>query len=217
MDVAEEVGQEQASTIINDVKTEVIKEQPKTEEEVAEIVDKVTEQYNINISDNSKESLVVLMNDVKDLDLDYSELKDALNKAGDTLKENLKDLGVKLKDEGFFEKIGNWFKNLWDKFISLFKSDEPKDTTEPVQDTINSDVENSSNTEKDNDTTDEVPVESENDTTNANDEEVTTPENTETIEPEKQVGDTIVDDDQDTNTNEDDNTIEKVEEETNTN
>ena len=53
--------------------------------------------------------------------------------------------------------------------------------------------------------------------TNANDEEVTTPENTETIEPEKQVGDTIVDDDQDTNTNEDDNTIEKVEEETNTN
>ena len=217
MDVAEEVGQEQASTIINDVKTEVIKEQPKTEEEVAEIVDKVTEQYNINISDNSKESLVVLMNDVKDLDLDYSELKDALNKAGDTLKENLKDLGVKLKDEGFFEKIGNWFKNLWDKFISLFKSDEPKDTTEPVQDTINSDVENSSNTEKDNDTTDEVPVESENDTTNANDEEVTTPENTETIELEKQVGDTIVDDDQDTNTNEDDNTIEKVEEETNTN
>lgn len=124
IEVGNEIGSEEASTIINDVKTEVIKEQPETEEEVAEIVDKVTNEYNINISVDAKDSIVNLMNDVNELDLDYSELKNTLTEAGNKLSENLKELGIKLKEEGFFEKIKNWFVNLWDKFIGLFKNDE---------------------------------------------------------------------------------------------
>lgn len=122
--VGEEIGSEEASTLINDVKTEVIKEQPETEEEIKEIVENITNQYNVNISVNAKDSIVNLMSDVNDLDLDYSELKNSLKEASNKLSNNLKELGIKLKEEGFFEKIKNWFVDLWDKFISLFRSSD---------------------------------------------------------------------------------------------
>lgn len=122
--VGNEIGSEEASTLINDVKTEVIKEQPETEEEIKEIVENITNQYNVNISVNAKDSIVNLMSDVNDLDLDYSELKNSLKEASNKLSNNLKELGIKLKEEGFFEKIKNWFVDLWDKFISLFRSSD---------------------------------------------------------------------------------------------
>ena len=108
VEVGDEIGSEEASTIINDIKTEVIKEQPETEEEIKEIVENITNQYNVNISVNAKDSIVNLMSDVNDLDLDYSELKNSLKEASNKLSNNLKELGIKLKEEGFFEKIKNW-------------------------------------------------------------------------------------------------------------
>ena len=107
VEVGDEIGSEEASTIINDIKTEVIKEQPKTEEEIKKIVENITNQYNVN-----------------DLGLDYSELKSSLKEASNKLSNNLKELGIKLKEEGFFEKIKNWFVDLWDKFINLFRSND---------------------------------------------------------------------------------------------
>ena len=124
VEVGDEIGSEEASTIINDIKTEVIKEKPKTEEEIKKIVENITNQYNVNISINAKDSIVNLMSHVNDLGLDYSELKSSLKEASNKLSNNLKKLGIKLKEEGFFEKIKDWFVDLWDKFINLFRSND---------------------------------------------------------------------------------------------
>ena len=124
VEVGDEIGSEEASTIINDIKTEVIKEKPKTEEEIKKIVENIINQYNVNISINAKDSIVNLMSDVNDLGLDYSELKSSLKEASNKLSNNLKKLGIKLKEEGFFEKIKDWFVDLWDKFINLFRSND---------------------------------------------------------------------------------------------
>lgn len=124
VEVGDEIGSEEASTIINDIKTEVIKEKPKTEEEIKKIVENITNQYNVNISINAKDSIVNLMSDVNDLGLDYSELKSSLKEASNKLSNNLKKLGIKLKEEGFFEKIKDLFVDLWDKFINLFRSND---------------------------------------------------------------------------------------------
>ena len=96
----------------------------KTEEEIKKIVENITNQYNVNISINAKDSIVNLMSHVNDLGLDYSELKSSLKEASNKLSNNLKELGSKLKEEGFFEKIKNWFVDLWDKFINLFRSND---------------------------------------------------------------------------------------------
>ena len=199
VEVGDEIGSEEASTIINDIKTEVIKEQPKTEEEIKKIVENITNQYNVNISINAKDSIVNLMSHVNDLGLDYSELKSSLKEASNKLSNNLKKLGIKLKEEGFFEKIKNWFVDLWDKFINLFRSND-----------------NNEEGSKENAPLDfnQEPIKEQSDDENQNLEEEIRPVD------DTQIGDTITEDSvNDENVNEDTTTSEEkqVSDDTNTN
>lgn len=197
--VGDEIGSEEASTIINDIKTEVIKEQPKTEEEIKKIVENITKQYNVNISINAKDSIVNLMSHVNDLGLDYSELKSSLKEASNKLSNNLKELGIKLKEEGFFEKIKNWFVDLWDKFINLFRSND------------NNEEESKENAPLD---FNQEPIKEQSDDENQNLEEEIRPVD------DTQIGDTITEDSvNDENVNADTTTSEEeqVSDDTNTN
>ena len=199
VEVGDEIGSEEASTIINDIKTEVIKEQPKTEEEIKKIVENITNQYNVNISINAKDSIVNLMSHVNDLGLDYSELKSSLKEASNKLSNNLKELGIKLKEEGFFEKIKNWFVDLWDKFINLFRSND------------NNEEESKENAPLD---FNQEPIKEQSDDENQNLEEEIRPVD------DTQIGDTITEDSvNDENVNEDTTTSEEkqVSDDTNTN
>ena len=199
VEVGDEIGSEEASTIINDIKTEVIKEKPKTEEEIKKIVENITNQYNVNISINAKDSIVNLMSDVNDLGLDYSELKSSLKEASNKLSNNLKELGIKLKEEGFFEKIKNWFVDLWDKFINLFRSND------------NNEEESIENAPLD---FNQEPIKEQSDDENQNLEEEIRPVD------DTQIGDTITEDSvNDENVNEDTTTSEEkqVSNDTNTN
>lgn len=199
VEVGDEIGSEEASTIINDIKTEVIKEQPKTEEEIKKIVENITNQYNVNISINAKDSIVNLMSHVNDLGLDYSELKSSLKEASNKLSNNLKELGIKLKEEGFFEKIKNWFLDLWDKFINLFRSND------------NNEEESKENAPLD---FNQEPIKEQSDDENQNLEEEIRPVD------DTQIGDTITEDSvNDENVNEDTTTSEEkqVSDDTNTN
>ena len=197
VEVGDEIGSEEASTIINDIK--VIKEQPKTEEEIKKIVENITNQYNVNISINAKDSIVNLMSHVNDLGLDYSELKSSLKEASNKLSNNLKELGIKLKEEGFFEKIKNWFVDLWDKFINLFRSND------------NNEEESKENAPLD---FNQEPIKEQSDDENQNLEEEIRPVD------DTQIGDTITEDSvNDENVNEDTTTSEEkqVSDDTNTN
>ena len=199
VEVGNEIGSEEASTIINDIKTEVVKEQPKTEEEIKKIVENITNQYNVNISINAKDSIVNLMSHVNDLGLDYSELKSSLKEASNKLSNNLKELGIKLKEEGFFEKIKNWFVDLWDKFINLFRSND------------NNEEESKENAPLD---FNQEPIKEQSDDENQNLEEEIRPVD------DTQIGDTITEDSvNDENVNEDTTTSEEkqVSDDTNTN
>ena len=199
VEVGDEIGSEEASTIINDIKTEVIKEQPKTEEEIKKIVENITNQYNVNISINAKDSIVNLMSHVNDLGLDYSELKSSLKEASNKLSNNLKELGIKLKEEGFFEKIKDWFVDLWDKFINLFRSND------------NNEEESIENAPLD---FNQEPIKEQSDDENQNLEEEIRPVD------DTQIGDTITEDSvNDENVNEDTTTSEEkqVSNDTNTN
>jgi len=120
LDLAEEIGQTEASAIINEIKTAIIKEKPSTEEEIQKIVDEIGSKYDVTISDNIQGRMVSLMSDINDLDLDYSKLKDTLDKASSKFKDDMTALGKEIKGSGFFDKLFNWIK---DFFNSIFSSD----------------------------------------------------------------------------------------------
>lgn len=126
--LADDIGFDEAATIINDVKTAIIKNAPKTEAEVSSIVKEITKDYKIELSDSQKENITSLMMDIKDLNIDYSKVKDTLNNLKDQLSTALDDAGINLSDSGFFEKlfngIGDFFKYLLDFFTSLISDNK---------------------------------------------------------------------------------------------
>ncbi len=117
LDLAEEIGDTEASAIINEVKTAVIKDKPSSEEEIKEIIEKVEKKYDVDISATIQNNMVALMSNINDLDLDYSKLKDTLDKSASKFKDEMEALGKELKDSSFFDKLFSWIS---DFFSSLF-------------------------------------------------------------------------------------------------
>ncbi len=115
--LAEEIGDTEASAIINEVKTAVIKDKPSNEEEIKEIIEKVENKYDVDISATIQNNMVTLMSNINDLDLDYSKLKDTLDKSASKFKDEMDALGKELKDSGFFDKLFSWISEF---FSSLF-------------------------------------------------------------------------------------------------
>ena len=121
-----------ASGIINDIKQQVIKDSPNSTQ-IEQIIVNVTNNYGVELSEESTERIANLMEDVNKLDIDYNDIKETMKNIGDSISESLKEAGVKLKESGVLEKIGNWFVDLvrgigeWIKglFISSNEVDSP--------------------------------------------------------------------------------------------
>ena len=138
-----------ASGIINDIKQQVIKDSPNSTQ-IEQIIVNVTNNYGVELSEESTERIANLMEDVNKLDIDYNDIKETMKNIGDSISESLKEAGVKLKESGVLEKIGNWFVDLvrgigeWIKglFISSNEVDLPILNEEEPSD-MNASIENS--------------------------------------------------------------------------
>ena len=86
----QDIGRDGASAIVNQAKEEVIKDKPKNDKEVGEIVNNITNNYNI-----------------KSLGLDYSKLKGELDSLSNNIQEALKENGQELKESGTLDRILN--------------------------------------------------------------------------------------------------------------
>ncbi len=117
LDLAEEIGNDEAAAVINEIKTQVIKDKPSTDKEIQDIINNVENKYDVNINANIKDNIVSLMSDINNLDLNYSDLKDTLDKASSKFEDNMKSLSKELNDSGFFDKLFKWIGNF---FSSLF-------------------------------------------------------------------------------------------------
>ena len=78
-DLADSVGQEKATEVIKDVKTEVIDEGLTDPEEIGEAVDNIAEDNDITLTDDQRDQVVALMEKISQYDYDVNALKDTLN------------------------------------------------------------------------------------------------------------------------------------------
>ena len=117
-DIGEKIGQDDATNLMNDIKKDVIKEKPKTKEEINKIVDKATEEYKTNLSDEDIANIKAVMSKINDLDLNYNNLKDQLNDVTNQLKDKLNSDEAK----GFFAKLEELFSNLLNAVKNTFSN-----------------------------------------------------------------------------------------------
>lgn len=103
----QDIGQNGASAIVNQAKEEVIKEKPKNDKEVGEIVNNITNNYNIQLTPEQEQELVGLMANINALGLNYSNLKEELDNMSNNIQEVLKQNGQELKESGTLDKILN--------------------------------------------------------------------------------------------------------------
>ena len=118
-DLGENIGQDKATGVINDVKTEIIKNNTQDNIQIADTINNITNNYNVTLTPEQQEKLENLMTKVSEQDYDYKEMKDALNSVKDVVNEKLNSIGEKVPTtlinsvKQWFTRIGDWFANLF--------------------------------------------------------------------------------------------------------
>lgn len=77
--IADDLGQEKATEVMNDVKTEVLDKGLTDAEEIGETVDKVVKKNDVSLTDDQKQQVVAVMEKISQYDYDVNALKDTLN------------------------------------------------------------------------------------------------------------------------------------------
>lgn len=113
--LGDEIGQDEATGIVNDVKADIIKNGTKDETQIANTINNVTNNYNITLSQDQEKQLQDLMSKIASQDYDYSKLKSTFKNVSDIVDKGLENSGIKVDHttDGFFQAIGDWFSNLF--------------------------------------------------------------------------------------------------------
>lgn len=115
-DIGQKIGQDKAAGLVNDIKKQVVKDKPKDEAAVKQIVQNVTNNYNLNLSSQDIDKLTSLMNKINGLNLNFGDLKGQLNDVASKLNGTMNSAQAQ-QAKGFFSKfmdsISNFFSNLF--------------------------------------------------------------------------------------------------------
>ncbi|MGG0187951.1 DUF1002 domain-containing protein [Bacillus rhizoplanae] len=111
-----EIGNDKAVQLVANVKEEIAKEQPKTTEDLRSLIEKVADQLGITLTDEQLNNLVALFDKMKNLNIDWDQVSNQLNKAKDHVSSFLSsDEG-----QGFLESLKGVFSSFIDFIKSLF-------------------------------------------------------------------------------------------------
>ena len=113
VDLADEVGDDDATTLINDSKEKVIEDAAKskdglTEEDVQKIVDDSLAKNNLEVSKENQDELVKLLMEVSKQNYDLSVVKNNLEQVSDKLSETADKIKDKVDNEETKEEAKSW-------------------------------------------------------------------------------------------------------------
>jgi len=119
-DLADKEGlsQEKVSELLTEIKKEIADQKPATKEDVERIVKEQLDNLKIELNDADREMLINLFEKMRDLNIDFSKVKKELEDIASTIQDKLDDLGL---DAGFWEKVANFFKELFQAIGNFFK------------------------------------------------------------------------------------------------
>lgn len=119
-DLAEKegMGQEKVSELLAEIKKMIAEQNPATKEEVEQIVEDQLSKLNITLSDADRQMLVDLFNRMRDLNINFDQVKNQLEDIASTIKDKADELGL---DESFWEKVGNFFREIFQSLSNMIK------------------------------------------------------------------------------------------------
>src|SRR5699024_2436007 len=109
---------EKVTELMTEIKKAIAEKKPATREDVEEIVTEQLQKLEINLSEQDRQLLIDLFEKMRDLNIDFGKVKEQLEDIKSTIKDKLGDLDL---DEGFWEKVKDFFNRMIDKVAGLFK------------------------------------------------------------------------------------------------
>lgn len=119
-----DIGQDQASAIMNEVKQQVLKDDVTDASDVEDIVKEVSEYYDVNLTEEQTGKVASLMSNIASQDYDYDSIKGTMEGLQDKLVGSLENI-----DESFLENsegggilaaIGNFFASIFKAIGNFF-------------------------------------------------------------------------------------------------
>lgn len=173
VDLADEVGDDDATTLINDSKEKVIEDAANskdglTEDEVQKIVDDTLAKNDLKVSKVNQDELVKLLMDVSKQNYDLNIVKNNLEQVSDKLNETANKLKSKVDNEETKEETKGFFfflaQSIRDFFSSLFgsKDNTPEQDSTEQQSTSEGNITTEGDATPEGDTTSELTTESTN-------------------------------------------------------
>lgn len=119
-DLADKEGmsQEKVSELLTEIKKAIADQKPATKEDVEKIVKEQLDKLGLSLNEADRQMLINLFEKMRDLDIDFGKVKDQLENIATSIKDKVDDLGL---DAGFWEKVVNFFKDIFNKLASLFE------------------------------------------------------------------------------------------------
>ncbi|MFE4811717.1 MULTISPECIES: DUF1002 domain-containing protein [Bacillaceae] len=114
--LGDEIGTEEASSLVTKIKEEMAANPPANTEEVREVVESSAKDLGITLNDAQTQSLIDLFNKLKELDIDWNAVGDQLTAAKDKLSNFLESE----EGQSFLDKLKEVFSSLIDAIKSLF-------------------------------------------------------------------------------------------------
>lgn len=116
--IAQNIGQDEASTLLSELKSDVILDNLETEEDITKLVEKYIQDNNIEITDEQKWKLVELLLKISKQDYDINEIKQAYADIKQTMSD-IKDATETTMN--IIEKIWDWLKTTWAKITGTYE------------------------------------------------------------------------------------------------
>jgi len=114
------IGQDKAAGVVNDIKAEVIKNGTSDATQIADIINNVTNNYNVTLTDAQIKQITDLMEKIAAQKYDYNSMKQTLSNVSDVVQDNLKEAGESVENSGIMDSVGGLFSSIGDWFSNLF-------------------------------------------------------------------------------------------------
>lgn len=120
--LAKSIGNEQAVALLAKIKEEIAKNPPQTDADMRALIERVAKDLGITLTPDEMNSLISLFNKMKNLNIDWNEVNDQLNKA----KEKLSAFLQSEEGKTFIQNIIDILKEIWQAIKSAFTSEPQK-------------------------------------------------------------------------------------------
>ena len=119
-ELGQNIGKDEAAAIMNQIKEEVVKQGVKSEDDIKQIIINISNQYNINLTQDQIAQITKLMKNISGLNLDLGKLQGQLENISSKIGDVLDNVDTE-QAQGFLNSLIDFIQNIMNSIFDAFK------------------------------------------------------------------------------------------------